>query len=454
MPKGEHQKEKKYTVWQLANVLIIAVGVLVTAILLVFLQRPTVSETEQRELTKFPEFSWESLFSGEYTAQISEFYNDTIPNRDSFKQLTAVIRKSMGISVGGVTIQGDIQKITTEAYDEPEDTVATSSTAAENSGDVSEEKTTEVTTEEITEATTERPANEIAPGVITNGQIIAYIDGNYRAISLYGGGSGKNYASYVNEFAERLDGVNVYSMVVPTSGAYYTPSNFDEYNASHLDSINSINSKLSDKVTAVDGYSALLEHVDEDIYLRTDHHWAPLGAYYAAQAFAEAAGVPFADISTMERRDIEGYVGTMYSFTQSADLLNDPEVFTYYVPANDFRAYYYDTAYNYDGQYPFFLQMPVSSSYSTFMGGDQKIVRIDTDVDNGRVLAVFKDSYGNAEIPFYFGSFSSVYVLDMRYFDLSVDFLKEQGVTDLLFTMCTFSAVGDNAEDLNTILSR
>lgn len=448
MAKGEHQKKQKFTPLQLANVLIIAIGVLATAIMLVFLQRPTVSETEQRELTKFPEFSWESFLSGEYTAQISEFYNDTIPNRDFFKQITAVIQKNMGISMGGVTIQGDIQKITTEAEATPEDTVATSADVTEASGEIS----TETTTEEAT--TTQRPANEIAPGVITNGQIVAYINGNYRAISLFGGGSGRSYASYVNEFAERLDGINVYSMVVPTSGAYYTPSNFDEYNASHLDSINSINSLLSDKVTAVDGYSALLEHVDEDIYLRTDHHWAPLGAYYAAQAFAEAAGVPFADISTMERRDIEGYVGTMYSFTQSADLLNDPETFTYYVPANDFRAYYYDTAYNYDGQYPFFLQMPVSSSYSTFMGGDQKIVRIDTDVDNGRVLAVFKDSYGNAEIPFYFGSFESIYVLDMRYFDLSVDFLKEQGVTDLLFTMCTFSAVGENAEDLNTILSR
>lgn len=448
MAKGEHQKKQKFTPLQLANVLIIAIGVLATAIMLVFLQRPTVSETEQRELTKFPEFSWESFLSGEYTAQISEFYNDTIPNRDFFKQITAVIQKNMGISMGGVTIQGDIQKITTEAEATPEDTVATSADVTEASGEIS----TETTTEEAT--TTQRPANEIAPGVITNGQIVAYINGNYRAISLFGGGSGRSYASYVNEFAERLDGINVYSMVVPTSGAYYTPSNFDEYNASHLDSINSINSLLSDKVTAVDGYSALLEHVDEDIYLRTDHHWAPLGAYYAAQAFAEAAGVPFADISTMEQRDIEGYVGTMYSFTQSADLLNDPETFTYYVPANDFRAYYYDTAYNYDGQYPFFLQMPVSSSYSTFMGGDQKIVRIDTDVDNGRVLAVFKDSYGNAEIPFYFGSFESIYVLDMRYFDLSVDFLKEQGVTDLLFTMCTFSAVGENAEDLNTILSR
>ena len=67
---------------------------------------------------------------------------------------------------------------------------------------------------------------------------------------------------------------------------------------------------------------------------------------------------------------------------------------------------------------------------------------------------VFKDSYGNAEIPFYFGSFDEVYVCDMRYFDLNAaDFVKFTGATDLLFTMCTFSAVGPNANGLDIALS-
>ena len=38
--------------------------------LLLFL-RPTVSESEKRELTKFPAFSWETLVSGEYFDQIN-----------------------------------------------------------------------------------------------------------------------------------------------------------------------------------------------------------------------------------------------------------------------------------------------------------------------------------------------------------------------------------------------
>ena len=37
----------------------------------------------------------------------------------------------------------------------------------------------------------------------------------------------------------------------------------------------------------------------------------------------------------------------------------------------------------------------------------------------------------------------------MRYFDLNaVQFIEEKGITDLLFTMCTFSAVGTNSNGL------
>ena len=91
--------------------------------------------------------------------------------------------------------------------------------------------------------------------------------------------------------------------------------------------------------------------------------------------------------------------------------------------------------------------MPVNDSYSMFMGGDRKIVKVTTDVNNGRKLVVFKDSYGNAEIPFYMNSFEEIYVCDIRYFDINaVEFIKEQGVTDLLFSMCTFSAAGVNCE--------
>ena len=44
--------------------------------------RPAESETEKRELTKFPAFTVESFLSGEFTEQVSLWYADTFPGRE------------------------------------------------------------------------------------------------------------------------------------------------------------------------------------------------------------------------------------------------------------------------------------------------------------------------------------------------------------------------------------
>ena len=110
----------------------------------------------------------------------------------------------------------------------------------------------------------------------------------------------------------------------------------------------------------------------------------------------------------------------MYAYSQDTRILNDPEDFGDHIPSNTYQTYYYDTAFNYQYDAELNPDMPVEGSYLMFMGGDNKIVKIKTDVHNGRKLLVMKDSYGNAEIPFYTGSFEEIYVTDMRYFDCNL----------------------------------
>ena len=479
--KPEKKKKSKKTevkplksIFKIANIVYPAAVFAVTAVLFIALPRPDTSETEQRALAKFPEFSADSLLNGEYTNGITEFFNDAVPFRDELKKAAAQVRGLFGISGGKAGIDevsGPIAVITEE--EEPEEPVIVTTTQAVTTAPVTEKKpVTEISVTTSAEETAAAPettppettaapvettknVNEIAEGVITNGQVVTKLsDGHWWAMSLFGGGKGTAYAAALNAFREALgENVTVYSMVVPTAGEYYLPDTYSAYSASHQKSIDSIASQLSG-VIDVPASMALWKHTAEPIYTRTDHHWQPLGAYYAAQSFAEAAGVPFADISTMERVDVPDYMGTMYSFTESANLLSDPETFTYYKPSNNYTTYYYNRSYEFDYQLPFFVKMPKNGSYSTFMGGDDKIVRITTDAGTGRKLVVFKDSYGNAEIPFYFGSFDEIWVCDMRYFDLNaVEFVEFTGATDLLFTMCTFSAVGTNANHLQTILN-
>ena len=457
----------------IANIVYTAVLFGSLAAAFIFLPRSGISESEQRMLAEFPQFSAEMLTKGQYTNGITEFFNDNVPFREEIKKAAVQMRKLYGISYNNAEVIGPMVAVTEEPEEEPvtaETEPPAETVLPEMSAAVTEEpdaaetdapaqteapvETTAPVTAAATTVSVQHP-NEIAEGVITNGQVVTKLeDGHWWGISLFGGGAGTKYADALNRFKKALgDDVNIYNMVVPTSGEYYLPDIYSTYNASHRKSIDSINEKL-DGVIPVPAIDALAAHASEDIYLRTDHHWQPLGAYYAAKCFAETAGVPFADISTMEKVSVDGYMGTMWSFTKSANLGGDPEVFTYYKPSNSYTTYYYDTAYKFDYSLPFFVSMPTSSMYSTFMGGDKKIVRISTDAGTGRKLVVFKDSYGNAEIPFYFGSFDEIYVCDMRYFDLNaIDFIKFTGATDVLFTMCTFSAVGTNANGLDVVLS-
>lgn len=343
---------------------------------------------------------------------------------------------------------------------ESTDSSSTDSTSeSESSSDSKESADSSVSsTDPATSSESDKPAG--VDGVQTNGQLVVDIDGHTWGISLYGGGDGANYATYLNEFKEKVgSSVNVFNMVVPTAGAYYLPAGYEKYNASHRDSINSIANKLVNVIN-VDGYAALEAHTSEYIYTRTDHHWEPLGAYYAAQAFCDIAQTPVKELSTYKTETIDGFVGTMYAFTDYNERIkNDPDTFTYYIPSTEYTATYYTTDFKVDEQFAqfhsIFVDQPASGAYSTFMGGDQKIVKIETANKNGRKLCIFKDSYGNAEVPFYVDSFEEIYVCDIRYFDLyAPDFIKENGITDVLFTMCTFSAVGENAEGIkNNLLS-
>lgn len=300
---------------------------------------------------------------------------------------------------------------------------------------------------------TEYKPPEVENPEVINGNMVFSYNNHWWGVQLYAGGYNQDlYVKSVDAFAKDLEGVaQVYSMIPPTKADFYCPEGYEEYNASQLEDINYIEKKLSDKVKSVRCYDVLKQHIDEYIYFRTDHHWTALGAYYAAEQFAKAAGVPFKELNkeNFDEKVIEGFVGSLYGSTNDANLLNDPDDFVYYVPKNDYSCYYYDIAYNLDGKYPFFIPQEPRNAFGTFMGADKKIVRVETDVKNSRKLMVIKDSYGNVEIPFYMNSFEEIYVTDVRFFDLNaVDFIKQQGITDVLFTMCTYSAAGQNCQGI------
>ncbi len=255
----------------------------------------------------------------------------------------------------------------------------------------------------------------------------------------YDENNGKYLADCVNSFAENAgDEVSVRLMMIPSSEEYYAPSGIKKDAPSQIKS----EKKVYKKLTAAKGVKIaelLDEHKAEYLYSRTDYHWQPLAAFYAAREFASQAEVPFAEFDTYEAVEREGYLGAFYTVNNIQALAEYPDLFTYYKPANldKCKVFFNDTWFG--GEYEsklFFEDMDISSSYTVFVGTDQAIIEVDTDVKNDRVLVIFKDSYGNALVPFLTQSFSKIYVCDNRFFDVnSLWFVNEVGATDVLFAL-------------------
>ena len=410
---------------------------------LLFMERESgFINSENRNLTEFPKFSLKSYFSGKYTKAIDDYFTDTIPGREDLKKFSAEYDRLKGIDLGGAKVSGKHKTVEKETLDEEKMAAVTTVTAntdpkATTTTEKADSKPDIITTTKKEEVV---KLPEILDDGAMEGDVIVFGKGDeVRAVAGYYGQfeTGALYAKTINKYKEALPNVNVYNMSIPTSAAFYMPNNFKDSVADQKDNIDNIAAELKGIIN-VDAYSAIGAHTDEYIYSRTDHHWQPLGAYYAGKAFADKAGVDYPALKTYEKCQIEGFLGTMYAYSNyDSELEAHPDTFIYYKPDNQYKTIYYNTDFT-NGQEGllFFDFAEGVNCYSAIMGKDEEITEIDTDVKNGRTLVIFKDSYGNALVPFFTHSFEKIYVCDFRYFDENaIEFCEAVGCTDLLFSI-------------------
>ena len=446
--------KKNVKLYNKISIAVILGVIALTAVLLAVLPRPKTSELEKRELAPMPEFSAKALFSGEYFSGIAEHFSDTVPFREQLVVLNSRMKKAMGISsptfYGTVDIVADdegnsleetpVQTESAQTEPVPQQTdVAVSEKTEENDSAVTETSAVSETTESETTGIADFSNN----GIVVDG---VKMYGEDAGVMLFGGNKkqGARYAEIINKYKASLGNVNVYNMVVPTSVEFYLPKKYSKYSSSEKESIDYIYSCLSPDVTPIDAYSKLAEHTDEYIYLRTDHHWSPLGAYYAYTAFCEALGMEYHPITDYTEKVKDGFVGSLYGYTNDITLANAPEQFHYFLPPDvtySVRTYYYDTLAPKSGGALFHEYVEGANCYGMFLGADAIHTKITTSTKNGRKIVVFKESYGNAFVPFLVNNFEEIYVIDIRYFGTNaVDYIKKIGATDVLFIDNCFAA--------------
>lgn len=415
---------------------VLVVTVLMAAFVLVFWAWPrsTYSELEKRDLRQFPEFSWRSLCDGSFTADVSNWFSDSEPFRDVFMQGSMQLKSWMALKLSPAE-----EKVTFHASSPEEEieVMEEDTIMPENTGLVADQRAIQEYHNK-----TNAKAKMDNSGVIVIGSAPSA-----RALMAFKNKNGgeKSFAKVVNLYQETFGPeVGVYCMVIPTAVEYYCPENARSCSQVEFPVLSDLYAQIDSAVHVVDLYMVLGTHVDEDIYLRTDHHWSPLGAYYAARQFAQVAGVKVPDLEDFDRHCLEGYVGSMYGYSRDIAVKKSPEDFVYYTPrgvdyATTYRVYTLDKEYQIVSekkphQGDFFVAVSgTSSAYCTFMGSDARITQVKTDSDCPRRLLILKDSFGNALPGYLFGSFEEIHIVDFRYFTYNVkDYVSENGITDIL----------------------
>ncbi len=258
----------------------------------------------------------------------------------------------------------------------------------------------------------------------------------------------QTYADTINGFADKLSDIKVYDMVIPNHTEFGLPQRLkggDAPSTSQADNVKAIYSKLSDKVTPVNAYNYLADHNSEYIYFKSDHHWTGLGAYYAYKAFADTNKLTALSLDNCTEKTIDGFTGTFSNTatgldTDSVHYWEFPYSVTMDITSEDGTTNTYDSPY-YSGA------TAGSLTYGAFIMGDNPLTVLKSSSENaekGKKIAVVKESYGNAFVPYLTNNYEEVHVIDFRTFrnvqtDLN-SYCKQNGIDEVLFLNGVMSA--------------
>ncbi|MBE6826301.1 MAG: hypothetical protein E7511_05395 [Ruminococcus sp.] len=226
-------------------------------------------------------------------------------------------------------------------------------------------------------------------------------------------------AESLNAFAEDC-GVPVYLLLVPSASEIYEnrlPANVVK--SDQEAAIRETYAQVIGKVRTLDAYHVLSSLSDEYIYYRTDSRWTSYGAYCVYRSVIQKMGfsaVPYhryviSHMSTEFRGDL--YEKTLYDSVK-ADVLDD---------------YHYEGGSSITGVTAMYADGRVESRgtqlndpdalatddmYQYYLGMPCDKLVIQTNLDNGKKLLIYKDGFGDCFIPFLLPHYSEICVVDLE----------------------------------------
>lgn len=338
------------------------------------------SPNENRYLAETPELSWDNILSGKFQDGLEDYLRDQVCFRDGWITVKTGIQKACGdTDIGGAYVGKD-------GYD----------------------------------------FEKITPEDVDEKQV----DRNIKAVE-----------DYFMTASETIDKQKLSFLLVPTSGLVMQeklPKNarlFDQ--AKYIDQVQ----KAMKDYNFVDVRDTLMDHNDEYIYYKTDHHWTSAGACMAYDAWRERTGGEAETEDGLVKNVVsDKFRGSLYSKILDADSAYD-EIWTYGLQKDEAfgskdctvtidEKQQLDSIYDDE-------KLQEKDKYAYFLGGNYGQVHIQNQKAaskaKGKNILIIKDSFANSFVPFVTQDYENIYMVDLRYYNGDMKaYLQEHEITDVL----------------------
>jgi len=342
------------------------------------------SASENRFLANMPEFSWASLVSGEFTGDFETFLTDQFPLREFW-----------------VSVKSDTERLLQKK---------------ENNGVY----------------------------FAKDHSLIERFDQPDLSKSLQN-------LSYIAEFVERIP-LLVRIAWIPTATeiqrhklpSFASPPDQAAYVQTLLQGVSNSSSYFGSEL-----WQGLYENAQDDLYFNTDHHWTALGAYRFYQTLMPFLGYePYSEDSFQREIVNQEFFGTLDAkagggYAQADQIerwqLVDPNTsptFEVLIPDSD-----------HSGDSFFFPERLLEKDkYTYYLDGNHALTILrNQDLPQGNRLLLIKDSFSHVLAPFLAYHYAEVHLLDLRYYNRSVDeYLTEQQIDEVLILYSTRQFAVDN----------
>ncbi len=332
------------------------------------------------------------------------------------------------VVVSGALLVGLLMRGRGEAPEEPqtvsqkiseESTGETSLPVAEPSEEASAEP-------EISEPETSEP-EEPAHGWVINAMGYTYL---YHGVGVeqfnYSAATLEKYLSGIRALAQKVpEGTSVYCMPVPTRIGFLYEEISDDvkrednfFNSWQEGFLDTVGERLSPDVSTVDLFDPFQSAYREDteLFFRTDRNWTADAAYLAYLQYCETCGLAPVALDVYEEKQIEGFLGSFYTATQSETLRQNADTFRYYRNADTDACKV--TVYSNGSVYRTASLAgnttgDASGAYNVYLGGGGQCFRIQSPCTSGRRLLVVGDGSAAAMLPFLIENYTEIRYVDV-----------------------------------------